>query len=180
MTPLILLPGLLHDHRLWTHQAAALADIATISVPDLTQDDHLDAMAMRVLANAPARFALAGLSMGGYVAMAIHRLAPERVERLALLDTTARPDTPEQTERRLEAIRVAKAGGFSKIMPSMLPMLVHPDRLRDEAITGLAKEMAAAVGPDGFERQQTAWCSPPSATRNTCPLDILRSITLHT
>lgn len=173
MAHLILLPGLLNDARLWAHQKAALAELATIAIGDLTQDEGLAALAERVLAMAPARFALAGLSMGGYVAQEIMRRAPERVERLALIDTTARPDTPEQTQRRQDAIAVTKSGGFDKIMPTMLPNLVHPDHLALERVGGLAKDMAKAVGPEAFIRQQNIIIhrpdSRPGLNRIACP-----------
>ncbi|HLO77000.1 MAG TPA: alpha/beta fold hydrolase [Magnetospirillum sp.] len=174
---LVLLPGLLNDYRLWSHQIAAVAPVAQAMVADLTQDDTLAGMAERVLDRAPERFALAGLSMGGYVAMEILRRAPERVERLALLDTTARADAPDQTERRKGAVALAKAGGFEKIMPTMLPALVHPDHLALERVGGLAKAMALAVGPDAFARQQNAIMHRPDARpglpRIACPTMVL-------
>ena len=101
--PLLLLSGLLSDGALWRAQVDDLADIAAPMIPDLSLDDTIAGMADRALANAPSSFALAGLSMGGYVALEILRRAPERVSRLALLDTSARTDTPEQAERRREA-----------------------------------------------------------------------------
>lgn len=174
---LVLLPGLLNDHRLWEAQVDALAPLAECRVADLTQDDSLAAMAARVLAAAPERFALAGLSMGGYVALEILRRAPERVERLALLDTTARPDAPEQTQRRKDAVAIARAGGFDKIMPTMLPALVHPDHMALERVGGVAKDMARAVGPDAFARQQNAIMhrpdSRPGLPRIGCPTLVL-------
>src|SRR5215469_18912975 len=111
-TPLILLPGLLCDAALWGPQTAALADIADMSVADLTQADSMAAMAEAVLGAAPPKFALAGLSMGGYVAFEVMRRAPERVERLALLDTSARPDTPEHKRARRELMALAQRGEF--------------------------------------------------------------------
>lgn len=177
MSHLILLPGLLNDARLWGHQVRALADLAQVSVADLTQDDSLASMARRVLDSAPPRFALAGLSMGGYVAMEIMRQAPERVERLALLDTTARPDLPDQTQRRKDAISMAQSGNFARIMPGMLPLLVHPDHLALERVGGLAKDMATAVGPEAFMRQQNAIMhrpdSRPSLSQIRCPTLVL-------
>lgn len=160
---LVLLPGLLNDHRLWAHQVAGLEPLARCVVADLTQDDTLAGMAARVLAAAPERFALAGLSMGGYVALEILRRAPERVEALALLDTTARPDAPDQTQRRKDAVALAMAGGFDKIMPTMLPVLVHPDHMALERVGGVAKDMARAVGPDAFARQQNAIMHRPDS-----------------
>lgn len=170
---LLLLPGLLNDHRLWGAQTEALAPQAQCVVADLTQDDSLAAMAERALASAPPRFALAGLSMGGYVALEILRRAPERVERLALVDTTARPDTAEQSQRRKDAVALARSGGFDRIMPTMLPLLVHPDHLALDRVGGVAKDMARAIGPEAFARQQNAIMHRPDArpglTRIACP-----------
>ena len=155
-TPLILLPGLLCDRALWQHQLDHLAEVAEMSVPDLGLDDSIDAMARRVLDAAPARFALAGLSMGGYVAHAIMRAAPARVLRLALLDTSARPDTAEQTSRRRGLIELAEKGKFKGVTPRLLPLLVHPRRLEDKPLTAAVMGMAERIGKEGFFRQQKA------------------------
>jgi pimeloyl-ACP methyl ester carboxylesterase len=154
--PLILLPGLLCDRRLWSSQVAALTDIADATAPDLTQDDSFAGMARRVLAEAPARFALAGLSMGGYVAQEIMRQAPRRVSRLALLDTSARADLPEQAQRRRDLIQLSRHGEFHGVTPRLLPNLIHPDRLNDKALVEIVMDMAASVGAEGFRRQETA------------------------
>jgi pimeloyl-ACP methyl ester carboxylesterase len=159
--PLLLLPGLLCDEALWAPQRAALADAAEISVADLTRDDSIAAMARRALDSAPPRFALAGLSMGGYVALEIVATAPERVERLALLDTSARADTEEQTRRRQGLIALAERGQFKGVTPRLLPMLIHPDRIRDEALTAIVMEMAERVGKEAFLRQQKAIMGRP-------------------
>lgn len=170
---LILLPGLLCDHRLWAPQIAALSGRALVSVADLTLDDTLAAMADRVLAAASARFALAGMSMGGYLAMEIMRRAPERVDRLALVDTTALPDTADQSQRRRDSVSLAAAGGFAKILPAMLPNLVHPDHAGLERVGGVLRDMAATIGPDAFARQQNAIMrrpdSRPGLPRIGCP-----------
>jgi pimeloyl-ACP methyl ester carboxylesterase len=105
--PLVLLPGLICDAALWARQVEALAAIADPLVPDLTRDESLPTMARRVLAGAPPRFALAGLSMGGYLAQEIMRQAPERVIRLALLDTSARADRPGRKRASSRASRRA-------------------------------------------------------------------------
>jgi len=174
---LILLPGLLNDARLWRHQTLALQDRFEVLVGGLSRDDSLGALAERVLAVAPRRFALAGLSMGGYVCMEIMRRSPERVERLALVSTTARPDTPEQTRRRRDAIAVAEAGAFDKIMPTMLPNLLAPASLSNLGITTLAKDMARSIGKDAFVRQQIAIMgrpdSRPSLPAISCPTLVL-------
>jgi pimeloyl-ACP methyl ester carboxylesterase len=161
--PLILLPGLLCDRVLWQHQIDHLGDIADMSVPDLARDDTVAAMAERVLGEAPPRFAIAALSMGGYVAHAIMRAAPERVERLALLDTSARADTEEQLSRRRGLIELTEKGRFRGVTPRLLPLLVHPARLEDKTLTLAIMGMAARIGKEGFLRQQKAIMGRPDS-----------------
>lgn len=162
-TPLILLPGLLCDRALWLHQLEHLADVADVTVPDLGSDDSIEGMARRTLAAAPPRFALAGLSMGGYVAHAIMRAAPARVLRLALFDTSARPDTEEQTARRRGLIALAEKGRFKGVTPRLLPLLVHPARLEDKPLTAAVMIMAERIGKDAFLRQQKAVMGRPDS-----------------
>ena len=175
--PLLLLSGLLSDGALWRAQVDDLADIAAPTIPDLSLDDTIAGMADRALANAPPRFALAGLSMGGYVALEILRRASGRVTRLALLDTSARMDTPEQAERRREAIALAEGGGFDEVADRMLPNLVHPDRLSDEGLASAIRAMARRLGKDGFLRKQRAIMgridSRPDLPRIACPTLVL-------
>lgn len=155
-TPLILIPGLLCDARLWAPQLAGLADIADCTVADVTQDDAIAGMAARVMAGAPRKFALAGLSMGGYVAQDIARRYPERVARLALLDTNARADNEAQKARRRDLIELANRGTFKGVTPRLLPALIHPDRMSDKPLVDTILGMAEAVGKDAFLRQQRA------------------------
>lgn len=161
-TPLLLLPGLLCDAGLWAPQAEALAELADVQVADLTQDDRVEAMAARVLARAPARFALAGLSMGGYVAFEILRQAPERVSRLALLDTTAAPDSPERALQRRRSLAILNRGRFPGVTQQLLPTLVHPRHVlgpMGEAVQAMARR----VGPEAYRRQQTAILHRPDS-----------------
>jgi pimeloyl-ACP methyl ester carboxylesterase len=155
-TALVLLPGLLCDAALWRGQIDELRDIAAPWVADLTRDDSMNAMARRVLAEAPPRFALAGLSMGGYVAQEIMRQAPERVSRLALLDTSSQADTPDSLERRKGLIALAEMGEFRGVTPRLLPVFLHPSRLTDQPLVEAVTAMAARVGKDAFLRQQRA------------------------
>lgn len=177
MIPLILLPGLLNDAELWAYQQDSLRDIAAAQVPDLAKNDTITVLAQLVLSRAPRQFALAGLSMGGYVAMEIMRQAPERIIKLALLDTSARPDTPEQTARRQMLIGMARSGRFKGVTPRLLPMLIHPDRLEDEKVTAPILDMAQRVGREGFQNQQTAIMnridSRPHLPKITCPAMII-------
>lgn len=154
---LVLVPGLLCDERLWRHQAEGLADLAkSIHVPNLTGQNSVQEMARDVLGTVPGRFALAGLSMGGYVALEVVRQAPDRVEALALLDTSARADTPGQTEARLPLIELARTNRFDEVWRMLLPKIVHPDRVEDPEILFAVEGMARAVGAGGFERQERA------------------------
>jgi pimeloyl-ACP methyl ester carboxylesterase len=158
---LILLPGLLCDDALWQPQIERFGTHVDIRVADLTRDDTLRGMAGRVLAGAPPRFALAGLSMGGYVAQEILREAPGRVSRVALLDSSARPDSAEQTARRKALIQLAQTGKFKGVTPRLLPLLIHPGRLVDRALTGTVMAMAERVGQAAFLRQQNAILKRP-------------------
>ncbi len=161
---LLLFPGLLCDARLWRDQVEALSDSITCIVADCTQDDSLDAMARRALSAMPARFAVAGLSMGGYAAMALMRLAPERVTALCLMDTSARPDTPEQARRRRGMMAlVARGHRFKGVTPRLLPMLLHPDRLDDQAMCDEVMAMADRVGQAAYLRQQAAIVARPDS-----------------
>lgn len=162
-TPLVLCPGVLNDAGLWRYQIDSLTDMADCTVADLGCADSMGALADAVLAMAPPRFALAGLSMGGYVSFEILRRAPDRVLRLALLDTSARPDSEESRLRRLDLIGIAKRGGFAKIPGQLMPNLLHPDHLKDERIAGEVLAMAGRVGVDAFIRQQTAVMNRPDS-----------------
>ncbi len=153
--PLLLLPGLLCDARIWRDQVQALADIADATVPDLRADDSIAAMAARVLDAAPARFALAGLSMGGYVAFEILRQQPRRVLRLALFDTSAAPDTPERARQRRMGIAAMQQGRFVGVTRQLLPRLVQARHV-DGAVGAEVQAMAQRVGPEAYLRQQTA------------------------
>ena len=159
--PLILVPGLLCDDALWAPQTKWLSDIADISVGETLIDDSFSKMAERILEMAPRHFALAGLSMGGYVCMEIMRQAPERVERLALFNTSGRADTADQTNRRKALIELATIGKFKGVTPRLLPLLIHKDRQSDKELTNAVIEMAGRVGQAGFLRQQTAIMNRP-------------------
>ena len=152
---LLLLPGLTNDARVWQGVAERLADVATVHVGDLRTADTMTALADDVLAKAPARFALAGLSMGGYCALEIVARAPERVLALGLVDTSARPDTPEGRANREKQIARAPAA-FAAIVEELLPKWVHPSRLDDHAVADIVRAMARDVGADAFARQQRA------------------------
>jgi pimeloyl-ACP methyl ester carboxylesterase len=155
LEPVVFLPGLLCDQALWRRQIHALADVAAPMVADLTLDDTIGAMAERTLAAAPRRFSLAGLSMGGYVALEIMRRAPERVSRLALINSSARSDTPERTLQRKIGIESLRRGKFVGITHKLLGQLVHADHT-EGFVADEMRGMASRVGGDAFIRQQQA------------------------
>ena len=162
---LVLLPGLLCDGALWAPQLAALSDIAECWVPDSLAQASMPAMAHAVLREAPfERFSLAGLSMGGYVCMEIMRQAPQRVSAIALLDTRATADTPKETQRRHDLMRLAQAArGFQPVTTRMLPLLIHESRLGDTALVEVVREMAQRTGIEAYVRQQQAIISRPDS-----------------
>lgn len=156
--PLILVPGLVCDGAVWAHQRAGLADVADCIVPDVYRPDTMQAMATEVLAAAPEKFAIAGFSMGGYVALEVLRQAPHRVSRLALIDSGARADSPEQTANRKAAIADCQAGRYAAAIENMLPLLLHPTRLA-EPLADQVRAMAARIGSDCFVRRLLALMS---------------------
>jgi len=161
--PLVLLPGLLCDAALWEPQLSDLADIADFFVADLTEHETIEEMAASVLRDAPWKeFALAGLSMGGYVAQEIMRQAPQRVTRLALLDTRSRPEQPEETERRHQFMKLAQTErGFTPVTNRMLPLMLHSSRLKDAPLVKVIREMAERTGVEAYVCQQKAIISRP-------------------
>lgn len=175
--PILLIPGLGCTPRLYAEQLPALWTFGPVTVADHRRADSMDAIARQILDTAPPRFALAGLSMGGYIALAIMRIAPERVVRLALLDTGARSDTPEASERRKAAIALAKAGKLDEINAMLWPVLVHKNRQGDAALKKIAGDMTLAAGAEAFVRQQTAIMTRPDSRPGlpaiTCPTLIL-------
>jgi pimeloyl-ACP methyl ester carboxylesterase len=161
--PIVLVAGLNCSARLYADQIPVLWQFGPVVVADHRRDDSMAAMARRILAAAPPRFALAGLSMGGYIAFEILRQAPERVARLALLDTGARAETPERTEQRKPLIALARSGRFAEIFESQYPTLVHRSRHSDAALMAAVRTMNEETGPEAYLRQQAAIMSRPDS-----------------
>jgi pimeloyl-ACP methyl ester carboxylesterase len=162
MTPLVLIPGMMCDARMWGGLPAALHPRPVAhALP--TGAETMPALARAVLGDAPPRFALAGLSMGGIVAMEVLRQAPDRVERLALLDTNALAEAPEVRARRAAQIDRALGGGLDGVMrDEMKPnYLADPS---DRALLDLCLDMARALGPEVFRRQSLALRDRPDQT----------------
>ncbi len=175
--PIVLVPGLNCSARLYAEQIPALWRFGPVTVADHTRDDSMTAIAARILAAAPPRFALVGLSMGGYIALEIMRQAPQRVAKLALLDTGSRPETPEQTARRRPRIELAKAGHMTEVADVQFPLLVHPSRHGDQSLRNLTRSMAEETGAEAFLRQEQAIIGRPDARKGLaaikCPTLVL-------
>jgi pimeloyl-ACP methyl ester carboxylesterase len=161
--PLVLVPGLTCSARLWGPQIEALWRFGSVTVADHRRDDSMDAIARRILQDAPPRFALAGLSMGAYIAFAMLRQAPERIVKLALLDTSARPDLPEQTAGREIQIAMAQSGRFAELPAQSIERYLHPDHQSDPVLAGLVRRMAEDTGPEAFVRQMRAIIGRPDS-----------------
>lgn len=159
--PLVLVPGLLCSDDLFASQISHFSASRLVVMGRVLHHDRLEAMAAQILATAPPRFALAGLSLGGYVAFEILRQAPDRVDRLALLDTNARADRPEQVAQRRMLIGLGRTLGVRTVQAAVLPFLIHKRRLGDRALVDRVLAMAEAVGRPAFERQQEAIIARP-------------------
>ena len=161
--PILLIPGLGGSPRLFAPIVPALWRFGPVTVANHIRDNNIGVIARRILAEAPPRFALAGHSMGGYIAFEIMRQAPDRVAKLALINTQARADTPEAAERRRAQIAAVEAGGFSNGIEAMYPGFVHPSRRDDAALRKLVHDIADDVGPDAFVRQLVAVMGRPDS-----------------
>ena len=161
---LLLLPGMMCDERLWEPQVRALGGERTILYGDITRDETIEAIAARVLEAAPERFALAGLSMGGIVAMHVAGVAPGRVTRLALLDTNHQADAPERRPVREHQIAAARAGRLREVVvDEMKPQYLADGNKRDRELLDRLVAMALDLGPDVFVRQSMALMNRSSA-----------------
>jgi pimeloyl-ACP methyl ester carboxylesterase len=161
--PIVLVPGLLCTLRLYSEQLPALWRFGSVMIADHTRDDSMQRIARRILSQAPARFALIGLSMGGYVSFELLRQGAERVAKLALLDTTARPDGSEQSAQRKHQIELARTGRFAEVPDLLFPKFVAASRRTDEPLRALVLRMAEETGPEAFARQQTAIMGRPDS-----------------
>jgi pimeloyl-ACP methyl ester carboxylesterase len=175
--PILLVPGLVSSPRIFAPVVPALWRLGPVTVANHIRDDSMGAIARRILAEAPPRFALAGHSMGGYIAFEIMRQAPDRVAKLALINTQARPDTAEATARRRSQMARAQAGEFRAILDELFQGFVHPSRRDNADLRQLVYDMGDDVGVDAFARQHTAIMgrrdSRPTLAWIKCPTLVL-------
>ncbi len=154
--PILMIPALYCSPRLYAGQLPALWNFGPVTIANHAMADSIPELATQILSTAPPHFALAGLSMGGYTALEIMRQAPERVTKLALMDTSARADTPEATQGRADSIALVHDKGFDAYLDQSWKIAVAPDRQNDIELRALYDRIAWEVGPDRFVRQQRA------------------------
>jgi pimeloyl-ACP methyl ester carboxylesterase len=153
---IVLVPGLGTSPRTYYNIIPELRRRGTFTIGNQRDDSSIEAMAKRILADAPKKFALIGHSMGGYIAFEILRQAPERVLKLALMNTSARPDTDEAKIKRKSQIEMAKQGNFAKIIAASLPAFVHTSHVQDKKLQETITAAHNDAGVEAYIRQQTA------------------------
>lgn len=163
MTAILLVPGLLCSEEIFAPQLPTLWPHGPVAIANTLAGETMAEIAARILKDAPPRFALAGVSMGGYLAFEILRQAADRVEKLALICTSARPDAPEQTAARRKMLDQARAVGFERFLNLGADALTHPSRKGDPALNAVSIRMGRTVGLDGFARQTEAVIARPDS-----------------
>ena len=161
--PILLIPGLNCTAEIFSAQLPALWQFGPVMIANHTQGATMAEIARSILAEAPPKFALAGFSMGGYIAFEVMRQASDRVLALALLDTSARPDSPEAAEKRRSSIALAEQGKFVATVQQSFPNAVHPDHVDDSRLRALHVGMARANGPEVYIRSQQAILTRPDS-----------------
>ncbi len=174
---ILFIPGFTCTPDLWAPQIAALAPRFDCRVADHTKSDSMAGIVQDILRAAPAKFMLCGLSMGGYLAFELMRQAPERVTKLALLDTQATPESEQQRTNRAERVRIAREQGMDALSDLVWESFVHPARYEDEPLRARVRQMASDTGFDAFLRQATAISSRPDSrpgmSKIACPTLVL-------
>lgn len=175
--PLVLIPGLACSPRLFTWQLPVLWQHGPVTIAQTNGGASIASMATHILRSAPSHFVLLGLSMGGYLAFEILRQAPERVLALALLNTSARPDTQEAQENRLRMIELAQQGKLQLASELNFPRSVHPSRVDDTSLRSIVRHMADETGVPTYIAQQQAIMARPDSRpllpHITCPSLVL-------
>lgn len=164
--PLLLVPGVLCDRLLWSAQIEALSPYADISVPDHTRHNSMSGIAKDILAHAPPRFSIAGLSMGGFIIFELWRQAPDRIQRIALLNTNARPADPEfELPICEQLLEQARTEGVAAVAETLIPHFLSPPCQDNEAMRQIVFAMAEVTGVENMRNQMQACMKRP----NSCP-----------
>ena len=161
--PFLLIPGLNCDARVYGSAAATLWQYGSVTIASTLEGEGVAGLARAILAGAPPKFALGGFSMGGYIAFEILRQAPERVLKLALIDTRAEEDSAESIELRRRRIALANGSKFSLVVEQSFPDSVHAEHVDDGDLYAIHRTMAEASGPDVYVRHQEAIIGRPDS-----------------
>ena len=174
---ILFVPGFTCTAALWAPQIEAFTLRFDCRVADHTRSDSMAGIARDILRDAPERYILCGLSMGGYLAFELMRQAPKRVTKLALLDTQATPESEQQRTNRAERVRIAREQGMDALSDLVWQSFVHPARYEDEPLRDTIRQMARDTGFDAFLRQATAISnrpdSRPDLSKIACPTLVL-------
>jgi pimeloyl-ACP methyl ester carboxylesterase len=162
-TPILMIPGLSATPRAFQPETETLYRHGPVMFADHRQGNTMQAIAAAILRDAPPKFILGGFSMGGYVAFELLRQAPERIVKLMLIDTSARPDTPEASEKRRAGMELAKAGKLTLAASNSFPTAVHPDNKESSELRAIHLDMARHNGAEAYIRQQEAIISRPDS-----------------
>jgi len=153
MTPLVLIPGYMLDDALWDGMLPFLPPELPLHFASLAEGDSIAAMAQAILSRCPPQFSLLGFSMGGYVAREIVRIAPDRVQSLALVATSSRADLPLQVEQRSKAARATPLGAFRGLGRAAIAQSLHPENAANETLVAQVRAMGERLGREVFVRQ---------------------------
>lgn len=163
MTPFLLIPGLNANARVYASATDALWQFGPVMIANHLEGEGITSIARNILDSAPPTFALGGFSFGGYLAFEILRQAPQRVVKLALIDTSARQDSPELIETRRRRIELTKGGKFGLVVEQSFAASVHPDHVDDERLMDIHRSMSLGNGPDVYVRHQEAIINRPDS-----------------
>lgn len=162
-TPILLVPGLNCTGEIFAGLLPALWQFGPVTIANHRHGDSMEKIARAILADAPPRFVLGGFSMGGYIAFEIFRQTPDRVLAFASLDSSARPDSAQQSDRRRAQIAEAQAGRFAEVPKASFANMVHDSHAKDVALEALHQRMAMEVGAEAFVAHQTAIINRPDS-----------------
>lgn len=178
--PTVLVPGLACSARLWVTLLPAVWAHGAATIADTRRDSSMETMAQRLLDQAPARFALVGISMGGYVCLEVMRRAPDRVRALALISTSAVPDTPDQLAARQTQLAMTRDGRYDDLVTAAFPALVDEGHHEDPELFSLWSTMAHELGAEAFTQQLQAVIDRPdfrpTLAHIACPSAVIHGI----
>lgn len=172
MASLLLLSGLLCDDTVWSDVAGILSATVDTRIVNFPDFNSITRMAEHVLKTAPERFAVAGHSMGGRVALEMARLAPERLQRIALLDTGVHPRRDTEVESRGRLVALAREHGMAALAAEWLPPMMGASQARIDELMPRLTAMVERATPDSFAAQNAALLERPEAAAILASIDV--------